>query len=54
VSDIALGAGLVGAAITVYLFAHTTAERNARTSPPLSFGVAPVRDGAGALLGGRF
>jgi hypothetical protein len=50
-SDVTLGIGLVGTALATYLFIRTA---SARASPRVRVEVAPVRDGATALLIGRF
>jgi hypothetical protein len=51
-SDAALGVGLVGAALAVYLFVRTASERNLAASAHVE--IAPTRDGALATVGGRF
>ena len=51
-SDVTLGAGIVGAAIAVYLFARTGSERGAMRGALVE--IAPIRDGAAAMVGGRF
>jgi hypothetical protein len=52
-SDVTLGAGLVGSAVAVYLFAHT-ASRRASPGPSARIEIAPMRDGAAAVIRGSF
>jgi hypothetical protein len=56
-SDVSLGIGVVGTAVAIYLFARTAGERasiSASAAATARFELIPMRDGAAALVGGRF